>query len=341
MTARGSFADLLAMSNAGAPASGASGIGAGVAVPGSLLVDTTNFNLYINANTKASPTWSILAMASLDATELGYLDGASTTVTASKCVVADANGTIVFDGTAERGIDFGSLTVGTTTDGVLMRAGTGIGASGLEFGTAGQRAIALYLRPTATSGTFKGMRLRSIADAASGSALSVDNFHAQASVIAGKDAAVINCGFFETIFKGTNDVDWARCLLTNVDSAASVTVSAGLVNAHIRTHTRGDETMGGVDEMLRIENEAVGGNGRQMDSFIRCMETSMSGGIKSAAYAIDCGTGTSLLGTAFLRVPDDGTICADAGTSGSGSHAGHITVICGSATKYIRLHDVS
>jgi len=249
---------------------------------------------------------------------------------------------ITFTGTTERAVDFGSMTTGTTTDGVLLRAGTGIGASGLAFGTASQRAIALYLRPTATTGTFKGMRLRSIADAASGSALNVDNLHCQASVIASKDAAVINCGFFELIFKGTNDVDWGRCLLTNVDSAAAVTISAGLVNTHIRTHTRGDETMGGVDEMLRIENEAVGGNGRQMDSFIRCMETSMSGGIKSAGYLIDGGTGTSLLATAVLRVPDDGTVCHDTDT-GAGTDlqfsdfTGYLTVVVGSATRYIPL----
>lgn len=245
---------------------------------------------------------------------------------------------ITFSGTIQRGIDFGSMTVGTLTDGVLMRAGTGIGSNGLAFGTAGQRAIALYLRPTSITGTFKGMRLRSIADPASGSALNVDNFHAQASVIAGKDAAVINCGFFETIFKGTNDVDWARCLLTNVDSAASVTVSAGLVNTHLRTHTRGDETMSGVDEMLRIENEAVGGNGRQMDSFIRCMATTMSGGIKSAAYLIDGGTGTSLLATAVLRLPDDEVTAWDDATGSGDTEAGAIKVVIGSAVRYVQLY---
>ncbi len=247
---------------------------------------------------------------------------------------------IQINGGFERGIDFGSATVGTTTDGVLMRAGTGIGTSGLAFATAGQRAFALYLRCTATSGTFIGMRLRSIADPASGTA-NIDNFLCQASVIASKNANVVNSGFFELVTKGTNVVDTGRCLLTNVDSAASVTYTTALINTHLRTHTRGDETMSGVDEMLRIENEAVGGNGRQMDSFIRCMEAGMSGGIKAAAYLIDAGTGTSLLGTALMRLPDDGTIIADAGTTGNGSHAGWITVVVGSATKYIRLHEAS
>lgn len=248
---------------------------------------------------------------------------------------------INFTGTAERAIDFGSMTVGTTTDGVLMRAGTGIGASGLEFGTAGQRAIALYLRPTAILGTFKGMRLRSIADPASGSSLSMDNFHSQASIIAGKDAAVVNSGFFELIPKGTNTITYGRGMLIGCDSAAAVTYT-DLTLAHVRAHTRGDETMNGVDEMFRIENEAVGGSGRQMDSFIRCMETSMSGGIKSAAYLIDAGTGTNLLATAIMRLPDDGSVCeasgAGDGTSILASHfIGYGTIVVGSTTMYVPL----
>lgn len=46
---------------AGAPTSGAAGTGAGSAQPGALLVDTTNGDLYINTNTSASPSWSLLA----------------------------------------------------------------------------------------------------------------------------------------------------------------------------------------------------------------------------------------------------------------------------------------
>lgn len=49
---------LLPIVNAGAPVNGTSGTGAGVAGPGCLLIDTTNKFLYINTNTKASPTWT-------------------------------------------------------------------------------------------------------------------------------------------------------------------------------------------------------------------------------------------------------------------------------------------
>ena len=50
--------DLLPVVNAGAPTDGTSGTGAGFAGPGCLLIDTTNKFLYINTNTKASPTWT-------------------------------------------------------------------------------------------------------------------------------------------------------------------------------------------------------------------------------------------------------------------------------------------
>lgn len=43
--------------NAGAPVDGTSGTLAGIAEKGSLLIDTSTPDLYINANTKASPTW--------------------------------------------------------------------------------------------------------------------------------------------------------------------------------------------------------------------------------------------------------------------------------------------
>lgn len=46
------------ISNPGTPVAGTSGTGAGFAGPGSLVSDTTNAILYINTNTKASPTWT-------------------------------------------------------------------------------------------------------------------------------------------------------------------------------------------------------------------------------------------------------------------------------------------
>jgi len=45
---------------AGAPTDGTSGTGAGLAHPGSLYIDTTNAKLYINTNTQASPTYTVV-----------------------------------------------------------------------------------------------------------------------------------------------------------------------------------------------------------------------------------------------------------------------------------------
>jgi hypothetical protein len=240
----------------------------------------------------------------------------------------------------QRVFDLSSVTTGSTTDGVIMRVGSGIGASALDMPD-NSRGFALYMRNTGTSGTLTGIRLRCVSDPAS-SANSLNTLHVQSSVISSKNATTINSGFFEVVPKGTNTIGTLRGILVNIDSAASQTVSTDHIVTHLRVHTRGDETMSGTDEMLRLENEAVGGNGRQMDSYIRCMETNISGGIKGAAYLIDGGTGTSLLGTAVLRVPDDGTVCHDTDT-GSGTDLqfsdfnGYLTVVVGTATRYIPL----
>lgn len=50
--------------NAGVPTDGTSGTFAGVAAKRTLLVDTTNAKLYINTNTQASPTWTVVGTQS-------------------------------------------------------------------------------------------------------------------------------------------------------------------------------------------------------------------------------------------------------------------------------------
>lgn len=57
--------------NAGAPTSGGSGTLNGVALAGDVLVDTTNKNIYINTNTSASPTWTLLTLAGSSPTLAG------------------------------------------------------------------------------------------------------------------------------------------------------------------------------------------------------------------------------------------------------------------------------
>lgn len=90
--------------NAGAPTNGTSGTGANRFGKGSLLLDTTNGNLYINTNTLASPTWLLIAggagvtaFSSTDAvTAAGAAQGTATALTTTinhvTTVAAGANG---------------------------------------------------------------------------------------------------------------------------------------------------------------------------------------------------------------------------------------------------------
>lgn len=78
--------------NAGAPSNGTSGTLAGVAPPGSLLVDTTNKNLYQNTNTLASPTWTQREGAGGVATA-DLADGSVTFAKAKVFISAEQTGT--------------------------------------------------------------------------------------------------------------------------------------------------------------------------------------------------------------------------------------------------------
>jgi len=71
------------LTNAGAPTNGTSGTFAGLAGPGCVLLDITNKNLYINTNTKASPTWTFLSSSanfSSEFTSTGTTESLANTV---------------------------------------------------------------------------------------------------------------------------------------------------------------------------------------------------------------------------------------------------------------------
>jgi len=53
--------NVLPVVNAGVPTSGTSGTGAGLCGKGTVLIDVTNGGVYINTNTKASPTWTVVS----------------------------------------------------------------------------------------------------------------------------------------------------------------------------------------------------------------------------------------------------------------------------------------
>lgn len=99
--------------NAGAPTNGTSGTYAGSCRKGSLLIDTTNGNLYVNTNTAASPTWTGIPSA----VGAGYrvargetaLDGSNPTPVAhglTTCIAFAAT----LKGTAAPGVGTSSLS---------------------------------------------------------------------------------------------------------------------------------------------------------------------------------------------------------------------------------------
>lgn len=51
---------IMSLAGEGAPLDGVTGTGAGKAATACLYIDTLNAKLYINANTKASPLWSVV-----------------------------------------------------------------------------------------------------------------------------------------------------------------------------------------------------------------------------------------------------------------------------------------
>lgn len=50
--------------NGGTPAGGTAGFGAGTLVPGALVIAASSTKLFINTNTEASPTWTVVGSQS-------------------------------------------------------------------------------------------------------------------------------------------------------------------------------------------------------------------------------------------------------------------------------------
>jgi len=88
----------------GAPVDGTSGTLVGVADPGDVLIDYTNKKLYVNTNTKASPTWSQILTA-------GVAFAGDLTITGDVTLVGGLD-----IGTATTGIDFTGTYTGNVID---------------------------------------------------------------------------------------------------------------------------------------------------------------------------------------------------------------------------------
>src|SRR5947209_5241682 len=114
------------VNNAGAPTSGTSGTGVNICGPGSILIDTTNKIVYVNTNTKASPTWTAVASTG------GSTITNSTIGTTNTVTLKDTLFSVVDDGDVTKivKLQLSGLTTGTTRtltvpDADLTLVGTG------------------------------------------------------------------------------------------------------------------------------------------------------------------------------------------------------------------------
>jgi len=201
---------------------------------------------------------------------------------------------------------------------------------------------AMYIGRTssATSGNIYGLRMFTSGTGVSTGAIRGIRCEADAGDTA--SASLLEAGLFTAkVSSGDATVTNIRALSGTVSIGSGLTVSGDVVCVNAHMQTRSDEDITGSHAGVYIKNEAVGGTGLTMDAYILCTYASLSGGEDGAEYLIDGGTSTDLLGTAFLRIPDD-AVTADAnGSSGSGASTtwgafdGWIKVVIGTQATYI------
>ena len=122
--------DIAILPNAGAPTDGAAGTYFGYAGRGSLLLDYTNGQLYINTGTKASPTWTKMADAVGDLPlARGFILRGSATGLAEALDANDTGKILVGDGTDVASVavsgdatlaSTGALTLGAVVNGARI-----------------------------------------------------------------------------------------------------------------------------------------------------------------------------------------------------------------------------
>lgn len=204
---------------------------------------------------------------------------------------------------------------------------------------------AIYTEATSdkTSSSTEGIRAEGIGNAASGTP-SIRGGNFKANMNASKTTGVLE-GILAHASVAEGSVTVAthvKGLAAFVSSGASATI-ANLYGGMIHVQTRGDETVTTDDVLLSLQNEAVGGNGRAMDSWIQLKTTNLSS-VNGAGYAVDGGVATDVLNTAVMRFGDDQTICSDDNQAilvdiSATANAGFMKVIVGTSTKYIALYN--
>jgi len=122
----------------------------------------------------------------------------------------------------------------------------------------------------------------------------------------GIDAGVLNGALIEAIGKSTGTaatISTMRAALVNTEWSAKDTIT-DLRTLHVRTHTRDSATEGyisGTGYLVYLENEAVGGNGQQLDAGIYLKATNVSTP-NAFDYGIDLTGAASEIATADIKL---------------------------------------
>jgi hypothetical protein len=125
----------------------------------------------------------IAAANGMDQTEFGYVNGSSTTVTASKCVVADSGRSVatVHDLTLDGNLIIGTTTLSEAELGVLDGVTAGTAAAGKALVLSSGGAITTITSATITTLTAPTVNATNIDAGASGTAGTIDVFPATAA----------------------------------------------------------------------------------------------------------------------------------------------------------------
>lgn len=201
------------VTNASVPTNGTSGTYAGLAGPGAILIDVTNANLYVNTNTKASPTW----------TRIG---GASGAVLASPVISGTVTGTYVLGGTPTipnlLGSNFSTATVsaGYAADTYLAGSNISMPASGF---TAGMRYSCVFDMVKTAAGTATPVVTLRIGTAASTADAAIATFTFAAGTAAADTGTIEVWAHFRTVGAGTSAVLVGTCDIFHALAATGIT----------------------------------------------------------------------------------------------------------------------
>ena len=212
--------DLGILQTTGAPTNGTSGSYNGIAGKGCLLLDTTNGILYINTNTKASPTWTAIGSASptfVDATLTGTTTiGSGATITSPTIVTPSISSLAKNFSTAQ-------VTAGYATDTYLVGSNIAMPTGGF---LAGARYRCMFDLVKTAAGTAQLTITLRIGVAGTTADAAILSFAFAAGTAAVDSGVVTIDAYFRTVGSGTSAVMVGECFVNHALAATGL-ISTG------------------------------------------------------------------------------------------------------------------